>query len=161
MKYKVELLIEGDFNSDAEYIINNPQLENKVIRLGLVWDNDRCFNYAFDTPDFDFCEDAYSYLWKHYKQIKKENIKEKDIIVYFDDDNSNAQHFAKVYKTDGTIKNTVIRSKWGRLGIYETTICGIPKIYGGYIKIWRGKNKITNKKTEKKEKVNMAGFFGI
>jgi len=142
MKYEVELLLkDNQETSDEEYINNYPQLENSLIRKGkkkFGHNDEMCFNYALDNPNIDYCEEAYEILEDYYKQIENKDIKENDIVVYFDEDND-AKHFAKVYETDGTIKGTIIRSKWGQLGVYETILLGIPTIYGCYIEIWREK----------------------
>ncbi len=139
MKYKVKLLLkDNNETSDEEYIANYPQLENNIIRKGRGWNDSVCFSYALDTLNIYCCEDAYEILINYYYQIKNRDIKEGDIIVYFDW-TKEIEHFAKVYETDGTIKGTIIRSKWGSLGVYETTIFGIPNIYGCHIEIWRDK----------------------
>lgn len=85
--------------------------------------------------------DGYEFLQDYYKKIKNGDIKEGDIIIYLDEAD-NKKHFAKVYETNGTIKDTIIRSKWGQLGVYETTIYEIPNIYGCYIEIWRKENEM-------------------
>ncbi len=149
MRYKVKLQLtyKGE-TSDTEYIINNPQLENNLICKGKGLFDKECFNYALNNPFLYCCERAYEILYDNSKQIKNGDIKENDIIVYLDED-ENTNHFAKVYETDGTIKNTIIRSKWGQLGIYETTLTGIPEFYGCYIEIWRTKIRFITEKVIK------------
>ena len=136
-QYDVSLLIpDRDENNDEEILMNNPHLN--IIRKGnFDDDNDGCcFNYALDDYDLVYCEDAYDLITENYEQIYLEDAEEGDIAVYFDN-LMEPKHFAIIQKTDGTIKNTIIRSKWGCFGVYETNIEEVPQLYGCLCEIWR------------------------
>lgn len=140
--YPVTLkIIDRDENCDDEILANNPQLENSIIRYGnFDDDNDGCcFNYALNNDDLIYCEDAFDIIKGDYNKVNILEAQEGDIVVYFNDC-FEPKHFAVIQKTDGTIKNTIIRSKWGCFGVYETTIEEVPELYGYYCQIWRKKS---------------------
>lgn len=51
-------------------------------------------------------------------------------------------HFAVIEKTKGTLKNTIIKSKWGNDGVFETNLYDVPDSYGNVILIWRKKGAL-------------------
>jgi len=94
------------------------------------------------------CAEAYQELERGYKQINIREAKIGDLISYHElyeyrnkPCSSNALHFAKILKTDGTIKSTIIHSKWGVDGIFESSLEEVPDIYGNAIVIWRKKGE--------------------
>jgi hypothetical protein len=92
------------------------------------------------------CLQAYDKLERSYKRIYIAEAKKGDIISYHDSTDEeawagNAVHFGIIKKTDGSIKNTIIKSKWGEYGIYETTIYDVLDIYGNTIVVWRKEEK--------------------
>lgn len=99
------------------------------------------------TEFLEDCTDGYYILEDYFKQIPIEEVKREDIITYhelndYESDYEepcarNCMHFAIISKTDGTIENTIIRSKWGRLGVYKGGINDTLNIYGTAIIIWR------------------------
>lgn len=104
----------------------------------------QCFNYATKNYTLKWCEECFEYIEEYYKEISIEEIKKGDIVVFSDGydgmfEEYNVQHFAIIVKTDNTIANTIIRSKWGKLAIYEGSINDLPDIYGDMIKFYRKK----------------------
>ena len=84
--------------------------------------------------------------------IKLSQARKGDIITYHNTNYNNSKfptlckgfncvHFAVIEKVGKTVKNTIIRSKWGELGIYETKINDVPSEYGNRIIIWRKKGE--------------------
>lgn len=157
MVYEIETIIpyydvEGCTDKDTEEAINS-----KDVRLI----NDRrdfdccfvCFNYVLDDiyGYLNYCEEAYDILQREYEKIDIKNSKKGDIISYHEinDFNSkyekpcegNALHFAIIQETKRTLKSTIIRSKWGKDGVFETNLSSIPDIYGNAIVIWRKKDE--------------------
>lgn len=118
-----------------------------------------CYNYALSDETLEGCDEAFEQLEKYYKRIPISEVKRWDLVSYhscireeIDDDGNisqiytepymwNSQHFAKVLKTDGTIEGTMVRSKWGRYGIFDTQIDMVDKIYGETIIFWRWKRR--------------------
>jgi hypothetical protein len=103
-----------------------------------------CFNYALNDYSNKnmFNEDVYYFLQDHYKNTTLKKIRVGDLISIHDDiepSELNVQHYAKIIKTDNTLKGTIIRSKWGMLGIWQGRIDNIPDIYGDRILFWRKK----------------------
>ena len=118
--------------------------ELKLIRSEHKVKQGYCFNYALkDYSDIHaFPEDKYNYLKDHYKNINLEDIKAGDLVTIHDDidpNEYNIQHYAKIIKTDNTLKGTIIRSKWGIMGIWQGRIDIIPDSYGNIILFWKKK----------------------
>lgn len=151
MTYKIETLIDVDeieyiYDKDTEIAINSKNV--KFIDSHKNYDG-VCFNYALNDNSclLNGCYDAYKELEIGYKQIDIKNAKKGDIVSYHEVLNlggsiaktcaKNSLHFAIIEKTDGTINGTIIKSKWGYDGIFETTIYDVPNVYGNTIVIWR------------------------
>jgi len=103
-----------------------------------------CYNYALNNYKLCDIDENYDYLKSNYKKIQLHLIKKGDIAVFYDGDINdcyNIQHYAKIMKTNNTLPGTIIRSKWGRLGIWQGNIEDIPNIYGNKIVFWRKINK--------------------
>ena len=73
-------------------------------------------------------------------------IKKGDIVVFYFPlafestvTEYNITHLGRVIKTDNTLTGTIIRSKWGSGGIFETNLFTMPKGYGDRICFWRRK----------------------
>ena len=110
-----------------------------------------CYSFALENINewINSCRQAFDFLEDQYEQINIKNAKKGDIISYheiIDFKNEygkpckeNSLHFAVIKKTRGTLKSTVIRSKWGGDGVFETSLYDVPDIYGNAIVIWRRK----------------------
>lgn len=99
-----------------------------------------CYNYALKNKDIQSCEEGLEILRDKYKPIKLENIKQGDIVTFFSGKSltsNNIWHFGIVEKTDNTLKRTIILSKWGLNGIFETNLRSLPEFYGNKICFWR------------------------
>lgn len=118
-----------------------------------------CFHYALvkfveninrngGIPEFlDCCEDGYYILHDYFKQIPINQATNGDIITYHEISDyknkyekpcaDNCMHFAVISKTNGRIKNTIIKSKWGKDGVFKGKINDVPNDYGTAIVIWR------------------------
>lgn len=118
--------------------------ELKLIRSEHRVKQGYCFNYALnDYSDIHcFCENIFEFVQDHYKNINLEHIRAGDLVTIHDDTEPseyNVQHYAKIIKTDNTLQGTIIRSKWGIMGIWQGRIDIIPDIYGNIILFWRKK----------------------
>ena len=94
-----------------------------------------CFNYAFDNEELDDLDIAIDYLVENYYRINLSKLNIGDIITY--ETKRDIEHFGTIHKTDNTLKGTIIRSKWGTLGIFETDLYSIPKLYGNIVTFWK------------------------
>lgn len=106
-----------------------------------------CFNYALKNPRLMYVETSIEYITKYYRNILLTEIQKNDIVVFRDD--FDYLHFAKIMKVDKEIDNIVVRSKFGRLGIYEHKLNDTPTIYGNIVSFWRKnifKITLTNRK---------------
>ncbi len=114
----------------------------------LAFDNNGyCYNYALKDDMLFDCQDAYDRLDYCYEQIDISGAKKGDILSYHEINDfkseyenpcsGNVFHFAVIEKTDGTVKGTIIKSKWGEYEVCETTIDNVLDIYGNAIVIWR------------------------
>ena len=148
-----------EFSDDNEVTTIYPYANLKLIKHYKKCREGLCFNYALKRYSTYFScfmfEDAYKYLIKTYTPIELENLEVGDVVTYHDYewDNfvlncfteyptaNNVRHYAKVVKTDGTLKGTIIRSKWGNCGIFETDLEGVPIEYGEAIVLWRKKER--------------------
>lgn len=147
--YNIKTLIpELNDNGIEKYcknFLNIRNIKNVKKATGLGFAEPLCFDYAFDKmKDTDFFADfsLYDYLYENYRQIKISQAKKDDIITYHNDNGHELTHYAKIYKTNNTLRGTIIRSKWGSKGIYETDVYSVPTSYGNIIRIWRKrKNK--------------------
>ena len=82
-------------------------------------------------------------LKHNYNRIGIRKAIEGDIISYHYSNGFGeipVNHFAIIVKTNGTIKGTIVKSKWGNDGVFKGTIDNIPDHYGEIITIWH-KNK--------------------
>ena len=104
-----------------------------------------CYNYALGN-NISTCEDGMEELEFNYRRIKLEEARKGDIVSYHQDfnckgkkqiDRYSIDHFAVIFKTDGTFKGTIIKSKWGCDGVFKGAIDEVPDIYGKIIVIWR------------------------
>ena len=147
ISYKVAPNIDPDnvLNTDEELITNYSNIKN--LQMGKT-SKGVCFNYALNNYDYDFEDYAFDTLYYGYIPIKLSEAKKGDIITYHNVNwnigknkklcgGFNCVHFAVIEKVGKTIQNTIIRSKWGELGIYETKINDVPNEYGNRILIWR------------------------
>jgi len=125
----------SDCNSDREIISNYGDiLKNRGKENYRYY----CFNYALDNKNIGYLEEAVDILYEDYMKIKKlEDMRKGDIILFYDDDET--LHLAKIIKTNGTIRGTKIRAKFGQLGIYEHLLKDTPYYYGDKFVIFRGR----------------------
>ena len=156
MVYEIELKFDGTVlyhnMPDEEVISNFTNIQS--IKNERCSKFDFCFNYALDkiskklNGEFLFgCMNGFDFLKKYFKQIPIEKVMEGDIITYHDLNDfksqyekpcaENCMHFAVIHSTDGTLENTVVHSKWGRLGVFRGLINDMPDMYGNAILIWR------------------------
>jgi len=143
MGYKVKLLIaDNQEKTDEEILANNPCLSDKLITNSRSKELEGyCHNYALNKYNTLYLNDNFDYLVRNYKTIPISKATEGDIIVFYDNPNAwgTPQHFSKIWETNGTIKGTIIRSKWGMLGVYETDLYHLPEEYGCYMEVWTKK----------------------
>jgi len=140
--YPLKLKIKNkNENTDTEILRNNPFLKNNIIKYGKKGEIGLCFNYALSDFCLRGCEDSYNYIVENYKNIPITKAKKGDIVIYRDSEYEEVLHFAIIEETNGTIKNTIIKSKWGELGIYKTKLEEVLDIYGNYCEIWTKKIK--------------------
>jgi hypothetical protein len=100
-----------------------------------------CFNYVFKTNRCLLSvDDSVDYLFEYYDMIKFKNVKKGDIVLFRDE--ANYLHFGKVIKKGNNIGNTIIRAKFGALGIYEHKIIDTPAIYGDTISFWHNRGEL-------------------
>ena len=136
-----------NYNTDEEVISSNSNL--KLLQsghpdFGFKKHEPLCYDYALGKVIGDI-DDAFDYLISKYKTIKISEAKTGDIITYHWKtsrnicDKDNVTHFAKIESCSGTIKNTIITSKWGRYGVFESSLEDVPTSYGAKIQIWRKK----------------------
>lgn len=139
--YEVNLSIDvSNITTDTELVANNPCLQNSlIVDNGDYKLEGFCYNYALRNSELGGCSRALDYIIENYKTISLSKAREGDIIVFYENQRASPGHFARIYKTNGTLKGTTVRSKWGRLGIYETDLYHLPNIYGNYIEIWTKK----------------------
>jgi len=143
VRYKPEYKINPDidfieFNSNEEIINNFPQLKN----IRLLDNMEFCFNYALGISfkDLGCIEDSVGILFDTYKRIKFKEIQKGDIVLFKDD--FDYLHIGIIQEKGIDINNTIIRAKFGQLGIYEHKLKDTPLSYGNRIIFWR-KNKTT------------------
>jgi len=140
-KYPVKTLIDTyDISNDDDVLYNYPQLKN------IIRGEDMPYGVCYDEVLGTYNEgisigEAYGIVINEYWNIPIYRANEGDIILYSDKEDE-ILHFAKIVKTNGTIRGTIIRSKWGGFGIYETSLVSVPNIYGNTITIWRKKEHI-------------------
>ena len=151
MVYKIEgnidsCVIDGNDDNEVEKLYPNAfiKLINKREELKGV-----CFNYALDDDSLDSCEESYNILKENYKQIPIEQAQKGDVISYHKlsqhrskPTDWNSVHFGIIDKTNGTLKSTIIKSKWGKMGVFESSINDVFDFYGNAILIWRKKKGI-------------------
>lgn len=136
-KLKDNYIDIDDYKSDREIISNlGGILKNKgKERFGYY-----CFNYALNDKKIVFLEDAVKILFEEYKNIVKlKNIQKNDIILFSDD--FYVTHLAKIIETNGTMRGTKIRARFGQLGIYEHNLKDNPTCYGYKFLIFRRNRK--------------------
>ena len=136
------------YDTDEEVISSNSNL--KLLQsghpaFGYGGHEPLCYNYALHNYTIDDIDDAFDYLISKYKVIKISEAKKGDIVTYHYKgyknicNTDNIAHFAKIENCSGTIKSTIITSKWGRYGVYASSLEDVPKNYGANIQIWRKK----------------------
>lgn len=157
MPYKINTIIDLEnlsqyWNKDLEREINSKNVKciesNKKYSYEFV-----CFNFALNDINnwLHSCEEAYEELEYKYKQIDIKQAKKGDIISYHEISDfknkyekpcpENALHFAVIKNIKGTLKSTIIESKWGNDGVFESTLEEVPDTYGNCIVIWRKKEE--------------------
>jgi len=109
----------------------------KFLSSGHSGRNYRCHNYAFDNEYLNFYT-AIDYLRDNYKQINIYDIKKDDVVTYYDY-RGDITHYGIIWETNNTIRGTLMRSKWGTMGIFETDLYSVPDCYGTIVKFWRKK----------------------
>ena len=151
MVYEVELTINDlDINSVRNGEFSKIQKVNND-RCG--W-KDVCCHYALNKISlkrcgfsvFD-CKDSFWFLQDYFNNILISEAKKGDIITYHEINDfknqyekpcaENCMHFAIIEKTNGTLENTTIKSKWGEYEVFETSINDVPDMYGNAILIWK------------------------
>lgn len=167
MTYEIETqinfdLIYGIENEEVEEVYPSA----KCIKKNYEYPFDfYCYNYALERiakklktvrktywKAINGCQDGYKFLEDFFEQIPIEEAKRGDIITYHEISNvsfchhsyeepckNNCVHFAIVYRTNKTLKGTIVKSKWGRDGVFKTAVEDVPDIYGNAIVIWRKK----------------------
>jgi hypothetical protein len=158
--YKIKSTIKGEHAEkyDEQDLISfynnrrkNPLRHVKLLITGDQYDkkhNDGsidsfyyCHNYALKVDYIETCEQGLQMLCREYDRIPLSQLKRGDIVTFFDynrDINSdNIQHFAIVKRTENTLKSTIIISKWGLWGIFETNLYSLPDFYGSKVCFWR------------------------
>lgn len=141
-------LYEGYAGATSD--INNLEIngELKLLKKGSCrwndWNESVCFDYALDK-NFDCIDDAFYELEQEYKRITLSQAKEGDIITYHGTkylnkcNLTNIRHFAIIKRINKRIENIIIKSKWGRWGVYECKVNEVPMAYGENIAIWSKK----------------------
>lgn len=129
----IKLLITGD-NYEKKY--NNGSIDSFIY----------CHNYALKIDDIETCEEGLEILEDNYTRISLSQLKQGDIITFFDEayadiDEDNIYHFGIVKRTDNTLKGTIIISKWGREGVFETNLYSLPDFYGTKVCFWRKRGR--------------------
>ena len=149
-QYKIKTLVpEMNWKTDDDSITYNCNnrlgIKNvKCVETNLKFLIDEvCFNYALNDDMIESISEAISYLSRDYKLISISQARNNDIITY-SDKYGEVEHFAKIYETNNTLKSTIIRSKWGRCGVFETDLYSVPKEYGNFIRIWGRKTDLDN-----------------
>jgi hypothetical protein len=99
-----------------------------------------CFNYALRNKNLEFVDDSIDYLFEYYDTINFRDVKKGDIVLFRDD--ANYLHFGRIIKKGDNIGNTIIRAKFGALGIYEHKIIDTPTIYGDIISFWHNRGEL-------------------
>jgi hypothetical protein len=124
-------------NSDKEInLMFNEELKN--ISQGKA--QEMCFNYALRNKSLLFVDDSVDYLFEYYDEIKFKDIRKGDIVLFRDE--YNYLHFGRIIKKGENIGYTIIRAKFGGLGIYEHKIIDTPTIYGDTISFWRNRGEL-------------------
>lgn len=137
MKYilKNQEIAIDNFNSDDEIMRNtngelkNISLEGKKILY--------CFNYALKDNRLSCIEDTCEKLDFEYKNINFKQIRKNDIIEFRDFNGT--VHFGRIWKKRKSLLNTIIRSKFGQLGVYQYCLKNNPTCYGNELLFWRKK----------------------
>jgi hypothetical protein len=147
--YKIKpKLPEDDFRGMTNEGILN-LFENPNLKLVAdINDGNFCYNYALKDNRIEDCETALEFLEDNYISIPLKYAKKGDVVSFHNEIIKvrrrnvliNINHFGIIYKTDGTIQGTKIKSKWGCTGVFLTDFENLPEFYGKYIKIWRIKS---------------------
>lgn len=125
----------GGYHSDREIIFNYGYVLKNRGKSSLRY---CCFNYALNDRQIDFLDDAVDILYEEYIEINRlKDMQKGDIILFYDD--FEATHLAKIIKTDGTIQGTIVKAKFGTLGIYEHKLKNTPTSYGDKFVVFRKK----------------------
>jgi len=155
--YPINPMVEDDYLSNISGRWNK-KLEKYYPNIKCIQKNTEykksfvCFNYALNGIVYYNpinCQDGYYILKDNFKQIPIEQARKGDILSYHEISDfkskyekpcaENCLHFAVIFKTDRTIDNTIIKSKWGIDGIFKGKINDVPDTYGNTIVVWRRK----------------------
>lgn len=144
------LLYNKKVNPEFGDLDKNWQIkELGIVKLIEEGDNtEYCFNYALPDYQFMFTEDAFDILELDFEKIKLSEAKKGDVVtihkrVSWKDPISkyDCKHFAIIEEVGTRISNTIIRSKWGILGVFEGRLIDLPEDYGTMVAIWRKKQR--------------------
>lgn len=147
-----------NFNSDNEIIKNSQnRLKNITLENGKM---EYCFNYALQDKKINALEDSCEILDLEFKIIPFKDIRKGDIVEFRD--NYDTLHFGRVWIKRKSIADTIIRSKFGLLGIYEHKLKDTPSCYGHRVWFWRKVEikKRANKKKQDKLFTEIGVSFG-
>lgn len=146
LTYPVELNLDVSSNLENEEIEKYAKV--KCINRNTEYVSDYvCVHYALvaivddiNTEELEVylggCTDGYNILCNYFKRISIKQAKKGDIVTYHDISDytskyekpceENCLHFAIIDKTDGTVENTIIKSKWGSDGVFKSNITEVP-----------------------------------
>jgi hypothetical protein len=146
-EYKIKNINFKNINSDVE-IMENFSRKLRNIKLGEPEniEPNYCYNYALKNNGLDCVECGVEYLEDNYDLVKFKDVRPGDVVlfnevytVYHREETENhrtALHFAQVIKKGDSIGETIIRAKFGGLGIYEHKLNFTPDIYGNRVEFW-------------------------
>ncbi len=143
-----KLLYNKKVNPEFDDLYENWQIKELGI-VKLIEEGDRtehCFNYALPDYQFTFTEDAFDILELDFEKIKLSEAKKGDVVTIHKQVSQktpiskyDCKHFAIIEEVGTRINNTIIRSKWGMLGVFEGRLDDLPEDYGAMVAIWRRK----------------------
>jgi hypothetical protein len=140
--YKIENIDIGEINSDKELMVN---YRNLLKNKGLGKGNEMCFNYALKNKKLEYIDDSVEFIYEYYDMIPFKEVKRGDIVLFREGDNDFNNyylHLGRVVKKRNTISDTIIRAKFGALGIYEHKLKYTPSIYGNRIEFWHNRGEL-------------------
>ena len=124
-------------NDNKDFMKNLKNPSNLKLLKNINYDDNYCFNYAFNDNCINTCEEAQEILDEDYFIISLDAVEAGDIVSFYQDDLANTLHFAIVAETNGTLEGIRIKSKWGNGGIFKSDLQMLPESYGTKIKFWR------------------------